>query len=113
MGVSLRSCPQGRRAAGYAFASVLRFAPHRANARPSHASRKGSLKKPFLCNLCKVLACKYLYFKLKQGKDIIAYVIRVRGMEHAVRQCAALAKHRSEAQCGMPRPLRQQGARPK
>ncbi|MCS7029772.1 MAG: hypothetical protein NZ519_13515, partial [Bacteroidia bacterium] len=42
-----------------------------------------------------------------------AQVICVRGMEHAVRQCEALAKHRSEAQCGMPRPLRQQGARPK
>ncbi|MDW8303048.1 MAG: hypothetical protein RML38_11350 [Bacteroidia bacterium] len=33
----------------------------------------------------------------------------VRGMEHAVRQCVALAKHRSEAQCGMPRPLRSKG----
>ncbi|MDW8300979.1 MAG: hypothetical protein RML38_00840 [Bacteroidia bacterium] len=33
----------------------------------------------------------------------------VRGMEHAIRQCAALAKHRSEAQCGMPRPLRSKG----
>ncbi|MCS7027587.1 MAG: hypothetical protein NZ519_02375 [Bacteroidia bacterium] len=31
---------QGRRATGYAIASVLRFAPHRADARPSHASRK-------------------------------------------------------------------------
>ncbi|MCS7027910.1 MAG: hypothetical protein NZ519_04025 [Bacteroidia bacterium] len=75
MGVSLwafrlRSCPQGRRASGYANASVLRFATHRADARPPHASRKGSLKPSFLCNLCKVLACKYLYFKLKQGKDI-------------------------------------------
>ncbi|MDW8302980.1 MAG: hypothetical protein RML38_11005 [Bacteroidia bacterium] len=40
----LRSCPQGRRATGYAIASVLRFASHRADARPSHASRKGSLK---------------------------------------------------------------------
>ncbi|MCS7077160.1 MAG: hypothetical protein NZ455_10650 [Bacteroidia bacterium] len=39
----LRSCPQGRRATGYAFASVLRFAPHRANARPPHASRKGRI----------------------------------------------------------------------
>ncbi|MCS7027438.1 MAG: hypothetical protein NZ519_01620 [Bacteroidia bacterium] len=45
MGVSLRSCPQGRRATGYAIASVLRFAAHRADARPSHASRKRSLKK--------------------------------------------------------------------
>ncbi|MCS7028265.1 MAG: hypothetical protein NZ519_05810 [Bacteroidia bacterium] len=35
----LRSCPQGRRATGYAIASVLRCAPHRANARPPHASR--------------------------------------------------------------------------
>ncbi|MCS7075594.1 MAG: hypothetical protein NZ455_02735 [Bacteroidia bacterium] len=104
---------QGRRATGYANASVLRFALHWANAHPPHASRKESLKNPFLCNSCKVLACKYLYFKLKQGKDITAYVICVRGMEHAVRQCEALAKHRSEAQCGMPRPLRQQGARPK
>ncbi|MCS7077710.1 MAG: hypothetical protein NZ455_13420 [Bacteroidia bacterium] len=34
---SLRS---GRRATGYADASVLRFAPHWANAHPSHASRK-------------------------------------------------------------------------
>ncbi|MCS7029529.1 MAG: hypothetical protein NZ519_12270 [Bacteroidia bacterium] len=89
MGVSLRSCPQGRRATGYAIASVLRFAAHRADARPSHASRKGSLKKSFHCTLCKVLACKYLYFKLKQGKDIIAQVICVRGMEHAVRQYEA------------------------
>ncbi|MCS7027964.1 MAG: hypothetical protein NZ519_04300 [Bacteroidia bacterium] len=40
MGVSLRSCPQGRRATGYADASVLRYASHRANARPSHASRR-------------------------------------------------------------------------
>ncbi|MCS7028082.1 MAG: hypothetical protein NZ519_04890 [Bacteroidia bacterium] len=40
MGVSLRSCPQGRRATGYAIASVLRFAPHWANAHPPHASRK-------------------------------------------------------------------------
>ncbi|MDW8302720.1 MAG: hypothetical protein RML38_09630 [Bacteroidia bacterium] len=36
----LRLCGQGRRASGYAIASVLRFAPHRADARPSHASRK-------------------------------------------------------------------------
>ncbi|MCS7027519.1 MAG: hypothetical protein NZ519_02035 [Bacteroidia bacterium] len=56
-----------------------------------------SLKNPFLCNLCKVLACKYLYFKLKQGKDITAQVNCVRGMEHAVRQYEALAKYRSEA----------------
>ncbi|MDW8348494.1 MAG: hypothetical protein RML94_16135, partial [Bacteroidia bacterium] len=48
----------------------LRFAPHWAYAHPPHASRKESLKKSFLCNLCKVLACKCLYFKLKQGKDI-------------------------------------------
>ncbi|MCS7028483.1 MAG: hypothetical protein NZ519_06910 [Bacteroidia bacterium] len=81
--------PQGRRASGYAIASVLRFAPHWANAHPPHASRKRSLKKSFLCVLCKVLACKYLYFNLKQGKDIIAQVICVRGMEHAVRQCEA------------------------
>ncbi|MCS7028321.1 MAG: hypothetical protein NZ519_06090 [Bacteroidia bacterium] len=93
----LRWCGQGRRATGYAFASVLRFAPHRADARPSHASRKRSLKNSFLCKLCKVLACKSLYFKLKQGKDMIAYAVCVRGMEHAVRQCEALAKHRSEA----------------
>ncbi|MDW8301687.1 MAG: hypothetical protein RML38_04435 [Bacteroidia bacterium] len=54
MGVSLHSCPQGRRAAGCAIASVLRPHPptpwaggeracegasHRANARPPHASR--------------------------------------------------------------------------
>ncbi|MCS7028739.1 MAG: hypothetical protein NZ519_08235 [Bacteroidia bacterium] len=44
MGICLRSCPQGRRASGYANASVLRFAPHRANARPSHASRRILLK---------------------------------------------------------------------
>ncbi|MDW8302187.1 MAG: hypothetical protein RML38_06955, partial [Bacteroidia bacterium] len=60
-------CPQGRRASGYANASVLRFAPHWANAHPPHASRKKSLKPSFLRVLCKVLACKYLYFKLKQG----------------------------------------------
>ncbi|MDW8302239.1 MAG: hypothetical protein RML38_07215, partial [Bacteroidia bacterium] len=76
---SLRLYGQGRRAAGYAIASVLRFAPHWANAHPPHASRSGSLKKPFLCFLCQVLACKYLCFKLKQGKDIIAKVICVRG----------------------------------
>ncbi|MCS7028163.1 MAG: hypothetical protein NZ519_05300 [Bacteroidia bacterium] len=93
----LRLCGQGRRASGYADASVLRCAAHRANARPPHASRKGSLKNPFLYILCKVLACKYLYFKLKQGKDLIAHVICVRGMEHAVRQYEALAKYRSEA----------------
>ncbi|MCS7027263.1 MAG: hypothetical protein NZ519_00725 [Bacteroidia bacterium] len=75
--------PQGRRATGYAIASVLRFAPHWANAHPSHASRKGSLKPSFLCFLCKVLVCKRLYFKHKQGRDIIAKVVRVRGMEHA------------------------------
>ncbi|MCS7029855.1 MAG: hypothetical protein NZ519_13950, partial [Bacteroidia bacterium] len=45
--------------------------------------RKGSLKKPFLCNLSKFLACKWLYFNLKQGKDITAQVICVRGIEHA------------------------------
>ncbi|MCS7027370.1 MAG: hypothetical protein NZ519_01270 [Bacteroidia bacterium] len=50
-----------------------------------------------------------MYFKLKQGKDITAQVNCVRGMEHAVRQCEALAKYRSEAQCGMPRPLRSKG----
>ncbi|MCS7027534.1 MAG: hypothetical protein NZ519_02110 [Bacteroidia bacterium] len=54
----LRLCGQGRRATGYANASVLRFAAHRADARPSHASRKESLKPSFLCNLCKALACK-------------------------------------------------------
>ncbi|MCS7028787.1 MAG: hypothetical protein NZ519_08480 [Bacteroidia bacterium] len=58
MGISLRSCPQGRRASGYAFASVLRFATHRADARPSHASRNGSLKPSFLCFIYQVLACK-------------------------------------------------------
>ncbi|MDW8302064.1 MAG: hypothetical protein RML38_06340, partial [Bacteroidia bacterium] len=73
----LRSCPQGRRATGYADASVLRCASHWANAHPSHASRKGSLKNSFLCKLYKVLACKWLYFKLKQGKDITAQVICV------------------------------------
>ncbi|MCS7027681.1 MAG: hypothetical protein NZ519_02850 [Bacteroidia bacterium] len=55
---SLRWYGQGRRASGYANASVLRCAPHWANAHPPHASRKGSLKNPFLCILCKVLACK-------------------------------------------------------
>ncbi|MCS7076753.1 MAG: hypothetical protein NZ455_08595 [Bacteroidia bacterium] len=45
MGVSLwafrwRSCPQGRRATGYAIASVLGFAAHWANAHPPHASRR-------------------------------------------------------------------------
>ncbi|MCS7027688.1 MAG: hypothetical protein NZ519_02890 [Bacteroidia bacterium] len=54
----LRSCPQGRRASGYADASVLRYAAHRADARPSHASRKGSLKPSFLCFIYQVLACK-------------------------------------------------------
>ncbi|MCS7077568.1 MAG: hypothetical protein NZ455_12705 [Bacteroidia bacterium] len=33
----------------------------------------------------------------------------MRDMKHAVRQCEALAKHRSEAQCGMPRPERSEG----
>ncbi|MCS7027863.1 MAG: hypothetical protein NZ519_03785, partial [Bacteroidia bacterium] len=32
-------CGQGRRASGYAHASVLRFATHWANAHPPHASR--------------------------------------------------------------------------
>ncbi|MCS7029559.1 MAG: hypothetical protein NZ519_12420, partial [Bacteroidia bacterium] len=73
---------------------------------PPHASRKGSLKNPFLCVLCKVLACKYLYFKLKQGEDIMAQVICVRGMEHAVRQYEAQRSTEAKAQCGMPRPLR-------
>ncbi|MCS7077796.1 MAG: hypothetical protein NZ455_13890 [Bacteroidia bacterium] len=44
MGVSLRSCPQGRRATGYAIASVLRCAPHWANAHPPHASRNDNSK---------------------------------------------------------------------
>ncbi|MCS7027640.1 MAG: hypothetical protein NZ519_02645 [Bacteroidia bacterium] len=39
MGISLRSCPQGRRASGYAHASVLRCASHWAIAHPPHASR--------------------------------------------------------------------------
>ncbi|MDW8301019.1 MAG: hypothetical protein RML38_01040 [Bacteroidia bacterium] len=39
--------------------------------------------------------------------------ICVRGMEHAVRQCEAQRSTEAIAQCGMPRPLRQQGARPK
>ncbi|MCS7027457.1 MAG: hypothetical protein NZ519_01715 [Bacteroidia bacterium] len=43
------------------------------------------------------MVCKGLYFQFRQGKDIIVEVNCVRGMEHAVRQCAALAKHRSEA----------------
>ncbi|MDW8346387.1 MAG: hypothetical protein RML94_05465 [Bacteroidia bacterium] len=38
MGVPLR-CASGRRAAGCAIASVLRYASHRADARPPHASR--------------------------------------------------------------------------
>ncbi|MDW8301547.1 MAG: hypothetical protein RML38_03725 [Bacteroidia bacterium] len=42
----LRSCPQGRRASGFAIASVLRFAPHRANARPPHASRRNQFFAP-------------------------------------------------------------------
>ncbi|MCS7029219.1 MAG: hypothetical protein NZ519_10705, partial [Bacteroidia bacterium] len=62
----LRSCPHGRRATGYAIASVLRCATHWANAHPPHASRKGSLNPSFLCFIYQVLACKYLYFKLKQ-----------------------------------------------
>ncbi|MCS7078091.1 MAG: hypothetical protein NZ455_15370 [Bacteroidia bacterium] len=54
-----------------------------------------------------------MYFKLKQGKDITAQVNCVRGIEHAVRQCEAQRSTEAKAQCGMPRPLRQQGARPK
>ncbi|MCS7075952.1 MAG: hypothetical protein NZ455_04560 [Bacteroidia bacterium] len=42
MGVSLR-CASGRRAAGCAIASVLRCASHRADARPTHASRSSLL----------------------------------------------------------------------
>ncbi|MDW8301140.1 MAG: hypothetical protein RML38_01655 [Bacteroidia bacterium] len=38
----LRLCGQGRRATGYAFASVLRFATHWANAHPPHASRNNT-----------------------------------------------------------------------
>ncbi|MCS7027787.1 MAG: hypothetical protein NZ519_03385 [Bacteroidia bacterium] len=57
-----------------------------------HASHV-KLKKFIFCILCKVLSCKGLYFNLKQGKDIIAQVICVRGMKHA-RQGSA---KRSEA----------------
>ncbi|MDW8303126.1 MAG: hypothetical protein RML38_11750, partial [Bacteroidia bacterium] len=71
------------------------------NAHPPHASRKRSLKQPFLCFLCKVLACKYLYFNFKQGKDITAQVNCVRGMEHAVRQCVSTEAKRS-AECPDP-----------
>ncbi|MCS7027746.1 MAG: hypothetical protein NZ519_03180, partial [Bacteroidia bacterium] len=46
-------------------------------------------KKLFYFALCKVLVYEYLYFKLKQGKDMVAQVICVRGMEHADRQCVA------------------------
>ncbi|MCS7029832.1 MAG: hypothetical protein NZ519_13825, partial [Bacteroidia bacterium] len=50
---------------GYAIASVLRFAPHRANARPPHASRK-LLPNPI--QLYKIQSCNYLKINLKQGK---------------------------------------------
>ncbi|MCS7029454.1 MAG: hypothetical protein NZ519_11880 [Bacteroidia bacterium] len=75
MGVSLWAfrCAHAHKVGVLRATLTLRyFATHRADARPSHASRKGSLKKPFLCFLCQVLACKWLYFNLKQGKDIIA-----------------------------------------
>ncbi|MCS7078050.1 MAG: hypothetical protein NZ455_15165 [Bacteroidia bacterium] len=47
-------CPQGRRATGYAIASVLRFAPHWAIAHPPHASRKRSLQEisEIIVSLC-------------------------------------------------------------
>ncbi|MCS7077619.1 MAG: hypothetical protein NZ455_12960 [Bacteroidia bacterium] len=51
MGVSLRSCPQGRRATGYAIASVLRFATHWAIARPPHASRRKNTLNTFIQSL--------------------------------------------------------------
>ncbi|MCS7029677.1 MAG: hypothetical protein NZ519_13025 [Bacteroidia bacterium] len=61
----LRSCPQGRRAAGCANASVLRFASHWANAHPPHASRS-SLGMFYLVRIytfvlpCLMLIIKYL-----------------------------------------------------
>ncbi|MCS7028176.1 MAG: hypothetical protein NZ519_05365 [Bacteroidia bacterium] len=101
--------PQGRRATGYAFASVLRFASHRADARPPHASRNRSLKQTFFSFLCKVLACKHLYFKLKQGKDIIAHVVCVRGMEHAVRQYEAQRSTEAKRSAECPDPCAARG----
>ncbi|MDW8301309.1 MAG: hypothetical protein RML38_02515 [Bacteroidia bacterium] len=64
MGVPLwafrwRSCPQGRRATGYAHASVLRCAPHWANAHPPHASRIKNRTLPYL---------KYLLFLDNLGR---------------------------------------------
>ncbi|MDW8302312.1 MAG: hypothetical protein RML38_07580 [Bacteroidia bacterium] len=47
----LRLCGQGRRATGYANASVLRFATHRADARPPHASRRKNTLNAFIQTL--------------------------------------------------------------
>ncbi|MCS7028541.1 MAG: hypothetical protein NZ519_07205, partial [Bacteroidia bacterium] len=58
-----------------------------------------------LCILCRVLACKYLYFKLKQGKDITTQVICVRGMKHARKGSAKRSeapKRKRSAECPDP-----------
>ncbi|MCS7077209.1 MAG: hypothetical protein NZ455_10900 [Bacteroidia bacterium] len=65
---SLRSCPQGRRASGYAFASVLRFAAHRANARPSHASRSSLGTFYLICIHTLALPCLIMIIKYLQSK---------------------------------------------
>ncbi|MDW8301068.1 MAG: hypothetical protein RML38_01290 [Bacteroidia bacterium] len=68
-------CGQGRRASGYAFASVLRFAPHWANAHPSHASRI-KLKTPHK-SFSKKLSTKQTF--LNRKTDIENYQICIYG----------------------------------
>ncbi|MCS7076779.1 MAG: hypothetical protein NZ455_08725 [Bacteroidia bacterium] len=72
MGVSLwafrwRLCPQGRRAAGCAIASVLRCASHRADARPSHASRSSLWMFYLIFRYIFALPCLMFIIKHLQG----------------------------------------------
>ncbi|MCS7076674.1 MAG: hypothetical protein NZ455_08195 [Bacteroidia bacterium] len=64
MGVTLRVCPQGRRATGYTIASVLRCAPHCLRTlRMPHASRILMfylILKPIFVLSCFALIIKYL-----------------------------------------------------
>ncbi|MCS7028488.1 MAG: hypothetical protein NZ519_06935, partial [Bacteroidia bacterium] len=48
-------------------------------------------------------------FKLKQGKDMIAQVICVRGMEHAVRQCEAQRSTEAKRSAECPDPCVSKG----
>ncbi|MCS7028020.1 MAG: hypothetical protein NZ519_04580 [Bacteroidia bacterium] len=50
-----------------------------------------------------------MYFKLKQGKDITAQVICVRGMEHAVRQYEAQRSTEAKRSAECPDPCVSKG----